>query len=237
MREFVVGFLSFYSLSLDMSSDVRSRVGCGALTVSLSLSFVLFRMRKLIVSRMSALIENIIVFDEHLRRERAMPVARRATKMWIFRTQSRKICARIVWTRKGEFYTVTFNMFIKLSIVTRNGTTKDSSSCLSISTEKETYFSATRIAHESAPNFISKKDMCAFLISCGEVVRGDDNESKDDDDKNRREKRRDYMKRKKTLLWILRCTRAILDECWNKHMYNSLEQLTKLLHHEDLEGI
>ena len=149
------------------------------------------------------------------------------------------LCPQFVWhLGKGEFlhWVDVFNMFDSyLSIVTRNGTTKDSSSCLSISTEKETYFSATRIAHESAPNFISKKDVCAFLISCGEVVRGDDNESKDDDDKNRREKRRDYMKRKKTLLWILRCTRAILDECWNKHMYNSLEQLTKLLHHEDFE--
>ena len=55
VREFVVGFLSFYSLSLSLSRHVasrrsRSRVSvCGALTVSLSLSLFLvsFRMRKL----------------------------------------------------------------------------------------------------------------------------------------------------------------------------------------------
>ena len=49
VREFVVGFLSFYSLSLSLSRHVasrrsRSRVSvCGALTVSLSLSLSLSR--------------------------------------------------------------------------------------------------------------------------------------------------------------------------------------------------
>ena len=51
VREFVVGFLSFYFLSLSRriaSRRSRSRVSvCGALTVSLSLFLVSFRMRKL----------------------------------------------------------------------------------------------------------------------------------------------------------------------------------------------
>ena len=51
VREFVVGFLSFFFLSLSRriaSRRSRSRVSvCGALTVSLSLFLVSFRMRKL----------------------------------------------------------------------------------------------------------------------------------------------------------------------------------------------
>ena len=148
---------------------------------------------------------------------------------------------QFVWhLGKGEFlhWVDVFNAFDSyLSNATSGFTTTTAKK------DSKTHFSATRIAHEAAPNYISKKDVCSFLIACGEGARGGDGgsgenaeEGVDDDSRQRRERRkRDSMKRKKTLLWILRCTRAILDECWNKHVYNSLEQLTKLLHHEDFE--
>ena len=148
---------------------------------------------------------------------------------------------QFVWhLGKGEFlhWVDVFNAFDSyLSNATSGFTTTTAKK------DSKTHFSATRIAHEAAPNYISKTDVCSFLIACGEGARGGDGgsgenaeEGVDDDSRQRRERRkRDSMKRKKTLLWILRCTRAILDECWNKHVYNSLEQLTKLLHHEDFE--
>jgi len=154
---------------------------------------------------------------------------------------------QFVWhLGKGEFlhWVDVFNMFDSYlsNVTTTMATTPTRNADASFRKKKDSSFSATRIAHESAPNYISKKDVCTFLIACGEVARGGDDGSDenvigvDDDARQRREqRRRDLINRKKTLLWILRCTRAILDECWNKHVYNSLEQLTKLLHHEDFE--
>ena len=75
VREFVVGFLSFYfslSLSLDMSRLDGLGLACRSAersppSLSLSLSRFVSNAKTVWSPRMSALIEkNIIVFDEHL---------------------------------------------------------------------------------------------------------------------------------------------------------------------------
>ena len=128
-------------------------------------------------------------------------------------------------------------------------------------TASESALKQKRMKFESEPNFISVKDACNFVLECAYLVKSIEDETKmkesfatravskiqvledwsvevereekveknDDDDGGC------YARQKKTLLWILRCTRAILDECWNKHEYFSTEHLARLLHHEDFE--
>ena len=79
---------------------------------------------------------------------------------------------QFVWhLGKGEFlhWVDVFNAFDSyLSNATSGFTTTAAKK------NAKTHFSATRIAHEAAPNYISKKDVCSFLIACGEGARGGD---------------------------------------------------------------
>ena len=72
---------------------------------------------------------------------------------------------QFVWhLGKGEFlhWVDVFNAFDSyLSNATSGFTTTTAKK------DSKTHFSATRIAHEAAPNYISKTDVCSFLIACG----------------------------------------------------------------------